>query len=111
MSTKQDLERVREALSCADFSNYSFDELMEQYDMLKAIQGFEQTQPTFVREFPGRKVKEIALQAAIAMRPAPSYSSNLQSQVLAQPHYNLLTEAEKIYQWLVSDSSKPKDTE
>lgn len=91
MSTKQDLERVREALGCGDYSNYSFDELMDQYDALKAIQSFEQTQPTFVTEFPGKKAKEIALQTALTMGP----------------NYDLLNEAEKIYQWLISDSSNP----
>lgn len=64
MSTKEEINKVLEQLGCADYSKYSFNELMQQYDTLKAIENFENTPSQFV-ESPRKKAKEMALDAAI----------------------------------------------
>ena len=104
MSAIQEIKHVKEQLSTGDYSNRSFDELMDQYDTLKAILSFEQTQPMFIGEPPGKKAKEIALDAAIKIYNGPTGSS------FDKPE-NILELAKSIHEWLISHSSKPKDIE
>ena len=51
----------------------------------------------------GKKAKEIALEAAIRSKPNDyTYGTNLQGQQVKLPlHFDVLAEAEKIYQWLI----------
>jgi hypothetical protein len=54
-----------------------------------------------------RDCKKMALQIARDMKPPPNYSHNqLQQGMPTQPHYDLLKEAEAIYQWLIKPDTK-----
>lgn len=63
MNTKKEIQSVVEKLGCHDYSEYSFDELLGQYDSLKALEAFENTSPTFLPHSV-KKAKEIALDVA-----------------------------------------------
>jgi hypothetical protein len=49
-----------------------------------------------------RKAKEIALSAAISMKPSYTYNFN-QPTVAGPPKYDVVAEAQKIYEWLIKE--------
>lgn len=95
MNTKEEINRVLEQLGCADYSKYSFNELMQQYDTLKALESFENT-PTQFFPSPYKKSKEIALDVAMIINKKVS-SINAQS---------VIEDATIIYKWLITDDYK-----
>lgn len=52
-----------------------------------------------------KQARETALRTALSNKPSISYMQGLGSlgQGQQQPHYDLLGEAEKIYNWLIKD--------
>jgi hypothetical protein len=51
-----------------------------------------------------RESRVNALRTAKDMKPQPVYSGKLLQQVMpTMPHYDLLKEAETIYQWLINE--------
>lgn len=51
-----------------------------------------------------RESRKIALQIARDMRPPTTYNNSAMGQSIpTTPHYDLLKEAELIYQWLIKD--------
>jgi hypothetical protein len=47
--------------------------------------------------------RKMALQIARDMKPPTNYGNPLAGQLPVTPHYDLLKEAELIYQWLIKD--------
>lgn len=99
MTTKEEIKRVKELLSCGDYSVYTFDELLDQYDSLKAIETFENTQPTYFTTVV-KNAKEIALNAAISAKPYGQPQGQLGN---IAGNYDVLAQAERIHQWLIKD--------
>ena len=50
------------------------------------------------------KLRVKALEVAQAMRPMPTYNYNMGGMQNLPPYYDLLGEAEKIYQWLIKEN-------
>lgn len=86
MNTKEEISRVVERLGCQDYSEYSFDELLSQYDTLKSLEAFNNSPTHFLG---GKKAKEIALDAALKL-----YAPSTQTAEL------LLKDAQSIFEWL-----------
>jgi hypothetical protein len=86
----------------------AMDAYAQEYQLEKAIEAFENT-PMQYAPSAHKKAKEIALDAAIRNKPSfyPPFPSLGQSTIAGPPIYDLVKEAEKIYQWLIVDSAKP----
>jgi hypothetical protein len=50
-----------------------------------------------------QKCRLRALEVARDLRPPPQYGNNLQQALANQPYYDVIKEAEKIYQWLIKE--------
>lgn len=88
MDTKKEIARITEQMSTGDYSQYSFDELLSQYDIVKAVEAFENTPSQYVPAM--KKAKEIALQASLTVFSPHNAKAD-----------EIVDAAEKIYLWLI----------
>ena len=57
-------------------------------------------------DYPTKKAKEIALDAAIRNKPSMPYTNNMQQALAGSPVYDIVQEAKKIYEWLIKDEAQ-----
>lgn len=99
MNIKKELQEVKEKITCGDFSDYSMDDLLEQYCALRALAIFEDTHLHYLRPV-DKKAKEIALD--IAMRYYEIGQGDITRNIV-----DLKNNAESIYQWLIQTDPQP----